>query len=128
MAAKPPSKAIKDMLVERDIALWDAHHFKTAATTTKYATMKDPVSVCLVTPRAIDRMFYGRGATTDEAVLNALAVNTGLNFQADGLTGAMARLENELHALWSLMWQTKDRVRAAELGIRVEDLDDDVPF
>lgn len=120
MAAKPPSLAIKTMLVDRDIALWDAHHYNTA---TGRPTTKDPVSVCLMTPRAVDQMFYGKGATTDEAVLDCLARNTGLKLDEPGVTGALARLENEMHALgsacFSYRWDT--------LGQK-DDLDADVPF
>lgn len=121
MPQPKPSKAIRDMLVERDIALWDAHHYKTVESTTKYATTKDPVSVCLLTPRAVDRYFYGRGPTVDDAIANALASNSGLNFDEPGLTGALARLENEMHAVQGAIWKS----RIDRFG---DDLDDDIPF
>lgn len=129
------SPHIRDMLVERDVAVWDAHHYTTAASSNPgRPNAKDPVSVCLMTPRAPDRMFYGRGPTLDDAVLNALADNTGLNFLEPGITGALARLENELAALTAIWYQDRmqrlcDQFREsgghAKYGV---DWDDDVPF
>lgn len=114
-----PSTAIKSMLVERDIALWDAYHYQTPSSTGRHANSKDPVRVALMTPHAIDRMFYGAGPTVDEAIVNALATNSGLNFHEPGLTGALARLENECHALSSGLWSRPGRW---------SDIDDDIPF
>lgn len=117
-----PSQAIRDMLVERNIALWQASHYTTIHS--KHPgrpTAKDPVMVTLATPEAVDRFFYGRGLTVDDAVANALAVNPGLNFGVAGIVGATARLENEMHALQSAIWQS----RIDTFG---DDLDDDVPF
>lgn len=108
-----PSEAIKSMLVDRDIALWDAHHYNP---TTGRSTMKDPVSVCLVTPRAPDMMFYGYAPTCDEAILTALAKNPALNSDRDDLTGALARLEIALHDLTTGLWLGRGA------------LDDDIPF
>ncbi len=110
------------MLVERNIALWQASHYTTVYSKSPgRPTAKDPVSVTLATPEAVDRFFYGRGPTVDEAVANALAANSGLNFHVPGVIGATARLENELHALQSALWQH----RVAIFG---DDIDDDVPF
>lgn len=111
MAKPRPSQAIKDVLLSRDLALWDAHHYNTA---TGRPTTKDPVSVCLVTPRAPDMMFYGYGPTCDDAVIAALARNTALNSDDEGLRGALARLEVAVHDLVTALWM--DRV------------DDDIPF
>lgn len=89
------------MLVDRDIALWDAHHFTTMASAHPgRPTTKDPVRVVLVTPRALDMHFSGTGATTDEAVLDALARNPALRSEEEGITGAMGRLEIAIHGLW----------------------------
>lgn len=113
-----PSTAMKDLLVERNIALWDAHHYNVL---TGRPTMKDPVSVTLVTPEAVDRMFYGQGPTVDEAITNALARNPGLRFNEDGVAGALARLENALHHLNASLY-----MRPVTGGYW--NLDDDIPF
>lgn len=112
MAKPRPSGAIKDILVSRDIALWDAHHYNVSGR----ATTKDPISVCLVTPRASDMMFYGHGPTCDEAVINALNRNTALNSDSEGVIGAMARLEIALHDLTVKLWLDRS------------EYDEDIPF
>lgn len=115
MAAKRPSPAIQTLLVDRDIALWDAAHYTTMASAHPgRPTTKDPVRVVLVTPRALDMHFTGTGATTDEAVLDALARNPGLRSEEEGITGAMGRLEIALFALTQHLWMQRD--------------DDDIPF
>ncbi len=125
MAARPPSADIRAMLVEDDIALWDAAHYTTAASKNPgRPTMKDPVRVVLLTPRAPDRQFTGTGATTNEAVLNALATNPGLR-DLPGVSGALGRLQNALHALEIAMWQERERVFVAGGG-NADDFD--IPF
>lgn len=115
MPAKRPSPAIATMLVDRDIALWDAAHYTTAASAHPgRPTTKDPVRVVLVTPRALDQHFSGTGATTDEAVLDAISRNPGLRSEEEGLGGAMGRLEIALHGLVQHLWMQR--------------LDDDIPF
>lgn len=122
MPQPKPSQAFKDMLVERDIALWQASHYTDRNSRNPgHPNSKDPVLVTLATPRAVDRFFYGRGASVDEAIANGLASNSGLNFDEPGMTGALARLENEMHGLSTAIWQNK----IATFG---DDLDDDVPF
>ena len=117
-----PSAAIRDMLVEREIALWDAHNYNTA---TGRPTAKDPVSVCLKTPLSVDLNYYGRGPTCDEAVINALVSNNALNFKDPGVLGAMARLEIAVAALDGVLFEDRYR-RKQTLG--TDDLDDDIPF
>lgn len=116
-----PSEALKTMLDERGISLWDANHYRTSASTSKVATTKDPVSVVLKIPEAPDMNFHGYGATLDEAVAHALtfSFNLPLRLREPGLAGAMARLENQLNELWGVLWQRPDRQA---------DLEDDIPF
>lgn len=125
--AKPKlRKETAAILLERDIALWDAHHYTDQHSAHQgRPTSKDPVSVCLATPRALDRYFYGRGPDVDAAVMHALASNSGLNYMEPGVTGALARLENELHALNSAMWQDREKIWVAGGG---DELDFDIPF
>lgn len=121
MPKPQPSQALKAMLAERDIALWDAYHYKDYRSTSKYATTKDPVSVVLKIPEAPDMNFHGHGDNLDAAVANALAFsyNLPLRLREKELAGAMARLESELHETWRSLWEQ----RCADL-----DLADDVPF
>ncbi len=122
-----PSLALKTMLDERNISLWDAYHYKTAASTSKVATTKDPVSVVLKTPDAIDMNFHGYGATLDEAVAHALtfSFNLPLRLREPGLYGAIARLEAAMNDLWATLYDQRHK-RGQLLG--TGDLDDDIPF
>lgn len=136
---KRPSLGVREMLLERDIALWDAYHFQTPQSTGKTANSKDPISVTLMTPHAVDRIFYGRGPDIDSAVLHGLASNSGLNFHEAGITGALARLENALHHLSAGLYtkrceramdryKHRERMTADQWQQWSDDLDDDIPF
>jgi hypothetical protein len=113
---KRPSAAVAHMLRERDIALWEAHHYNFQ---TGRPTAKDPLSACLVTPRILGRYFHGHGPTIDEAIMDAINRNPELRAAEDGLLGAMARLESALWGLSKAVW-TENIERRGE--------DYDVPF
>jgi hypothetical protein len=117
------------MLRERNISLWEANHYKpvmqlNAAGARKSATTKDPVTVILKIPDMLERDFRGHGPTIDDAVTNALifSFNRPLRLREAGITGAMARLERELEALWDVLW------RSRYANMTDDELDDDVPF
>lgn len=122
-----PDKALKTMLDERGIALWDAYHYKRPGSTSKTATSKDPVSVVLKTPEAPDMNFHGYGDTLEEAVRHALtfSFNLPLRLRESGLNGAMARLEAATQELWVTLLE--DRQRRGQL-LGTGDIDDDIPF
>jgi hypothetical protein len=110
------------MLVERDVALWDAVHYKDQHSTGKNASKKDPVTVILKIPEKPEMSFYGNGRTIDEAVVNAFCFpyNRDLLLREGGLRAAMIRLEDELWKLWLAIHA---RTHHGNL-----DDDDDIPF
>lgn len=117
------------MLRERGISLWEANHYKVhfelnAKGQRKAATKKDPVTVILKIPEMVDRDFHGHGATIDEAVTNALtfSYNRPIRMRESGVSGALARLEDEIEKLWDVLWKQR------YANMTDEELDDDVPF
>ena len=110
------------MLRDLDIALWDAVHYKTALSTGKNANRKDPVEVVLVTPRNVNRSFYGRGGDTALAIEDALLRNVELRALVySGLPGALARLE-------IAMIDLKHQALTQRFTMTSDAYDDDIPF
>ncbi len=69
MSRLKPSAETRAMLVSRKLALWDAHHYTTAASAHPgRPTAKDPISVVLVSPRFPDRHFHGFGPDIATAI------------------------------------------------------------
>ncbi len=120
-------KAILDpvtaqMLRDLDIALWEGVHYKTAVSTGKNANRKDPVMVTLVTPKDVNRLFFGYGGDTALAVEDALARNTSLRALVySGLSGALARLEIAVTSL-------RVATISEQFKLNPDALDDDIPF
>lgn len=110
------------MLRDLDIALWDAVHYKTALSTGKNANRKDPVEVALVTPKNVNRTFFGRGGDTALAIEDALIRNAELRALVyGGLPGALARLELATAELQRELFNQR-------CTILWDDLDNDIPF
>ena len=108
---KRPSAATKAMLLENNIALWDAYHYTTAASAHPgRPTAKDPVRVVRVSPLRLDRMFSGVGEDADAAVKHAFESNPDLRSLLSGLTGALGRLEMALAALDRTFYEQRCKI------------------